>query len=218
LSRTTRSLRRGPKVLSIDLYEAGDRLLAQTDQLNMSRQTEPRSASISHYAELQQKVRRSGWLKPTIQLAMLIGLERRGQLTVGGKRRLHKMLSSQTTEVQHAAISRSYLAFDSTFNILRDWVNRPLSFQAFHKLEKRRIGVGYRDKGALPPYHTRGRNEPSPYTIYLGEKMEWVWDLEPKVALLVQDYGYLLNHIGSGWWEPDHRLRYLMVVRSLLDN
>jgi len=202
------------KFQNLDLYEAGDGML-RYNQLEMSRQTESRPTSIS-YEKLRQKVYKSGWEKPTIQLAMLIGLEREGILTIGGRRRLHKMLASQSTQVQNAAISRSHIPFNPSFWTLKEWVNRPFPFSRYIRKPKRRIGIGYRDKGSLPPIHTRGRNEPS-YSIYLGEKKEWIWDLEPRIALMVQDYGYLLNHLGNGWWEPDHRLRYLMVVRRLLD-
>jgi len=144
-------------------------------------------------------------------------LERLGNLTVGGRRRLHKMLASQSTSVQSAAISRSHISSDPTFWTFQNWVNRPTPLQKFRKKEKSRIGVGYRDKGSLPPIHTRGRHE-QPDAIYLGERKEYIWDLELKTALMVQDYGYLLNHLGDGWWVPDHRLRYLLAVRRLLDN
>jgi len=200
---------------TVDLYEGGDRLYSY-NPLVMSRQTESRSAGTPQ-AQLYLIVFRSGWMKPTIQLAMLMGLERINALTIGGRRRFYKMLASQSTQVNQAAYSRSFrIISDPSFWALQAWVNRPLSFSSYTKKEKRRIGVGYRDKGTLPPIHTKGRNQ-QPDAIYLGERMEWIWDLKPEVALMVQDYGYLLNHIGNGWWEPDHRLRYLMVVRRLLD-
>lgn len=214
MSKTKRSQARASLIQTVDLYEGGDRLYSY-NPLVMSRQTESRSAGTPQ-AQLYLVVFRSGWMKPTVQLSMLLGLEKSGNLTIGGMRRLHKLLASQSTDVQNAAVSRSHIHNDPSFWALKAWVNRPLSFSSYTKKEKRRIGVGYRDKGTLPPNHTKGRNQ-QPDAIYLGEKMEWIWDLKPEVALLVQDYGYLLNHLGNGWWEPDHRLRYLMVVRKLLD-
>jgi len=216
LSKTKRrSSGRDLSTISIDLYEVGDRMMSLPSH-RISGQTETRSASIPNW-RLRQLNRKSGWEKPTIQLAMLIGLERDGNLTIGGKRRLHKMLASQSTQVQQAAISRSHISLNPSFWTLKEWVNRPCSLPSFKKKPKLRIGIGYRDKGSLPPYYSRVRTKLQTEAIYLGEKMEYVWDLQPEVALLVQDYGYLLNHLHDGWWEPDHRLRYLMVVRRLLD-
>jgi len=206
----------------IDLYEAGDRLLSIPVSAKESRQTESRPTS-TPYKELRLLIEKSGWNKPTIQLAMCLGLEAKGNLTVGGLRRLHQLMKHCSIPVQCAAASRSHIANDPRFWALREWVNRPYSFRAFRKKEKRRIGVGYRDKGTLPPPHQQGRDMPEPGAIYLGEKMEYIWTLEPRVALMVQDYGYLLSQIptetgrNSGWWIPDHRLRYLMVTRSLLN-
>jgi len=199
----------------LDLYEAGDELYPQPDLALSSWQTWSRSTSTLPSAYL--KVKQSGWVKPTIQLAMLLWLERQDNLTVGGKRRLHRLLSSQTTEVQYAAFLRSErIGSDPSFGILAYWVNRPYRPQPFHRKEKRRIGVGYRDKGSTLPHDKQGQREGPDDSIFLGEQKQWIWSLQPEVALLVQDYGYLLNHIGSGRWLPDHRLKALMALRSLL--
>jgi hypothetical protein len=155
-------------------------------------------------------------MKPTIQLAMLVGLERQNNLTIHGRRRLHKMLASQPTSVQFAAVSRSRIAFDHSFDQLAIWVNRPIHLRTFNRKAKRRIGVGYRDKGATLRSHERFRHQSPEGILYLGERMEFIWTYPPEVSLLVQDYGYLFNHLGDGWWEPDFRLKSLMVVRRLL--
>lgn len=209
---------KGGPVESLDLYEAGDQLYPQTDTVLSSRQRWSRSAST--LPDVRLKVVRSGWLKPTIQLAMLLWLERQDQLTVGGRRRLHRMLTSQSTSVQFAAFTRSEkLGNDPSFEMLAFWVNRPLSLRANFRKEKRRIGVGYRDKGTTLPHDKQGRREGPDDAIFLGEHMEFIWSLVPiEVALLVQDYGHLFNHLNDGWWVPDHRLKALLVVRRLLTN
>jgi hypothetical protein len=155
-------------------------------------------------------------MKPTIQLAMLLGLERQDSLTIGGRRRLHKMLASQPTLVQYAAFRRWQIATDPSFESLAIWVNRPIHLRAFNRKSKRRIGVGYRDKGATLRSHERFRRQSPDGILYLGERMEFLWTYPPEVSLLVQDYGYLFIHLGDGWWEPDYRLKSLMVVRRLL--
>jgi len=76
--------------------------------------------------------------------------------------------------------------------------------------------VGYRDKGATLRSHERYRTQGSDEILYLGVRKELIWSYGPEVGLLVQDYGYLFNHLGDGWWEPDHRLKALMAVRRLL--
>lgn len=199
--------------VSLDLYEAGDQLLSEPTSVRGG-QTATRSASTLPSDE--RIVRTSGWKKPTIQLAMLLGLERQGMLTIGGRRRLHKLMGTQPTAVCMAAYRRINISFDPSFVALARWVNRPQPLRQFTRKPQRRIGVGYRDKGSLPPYHTRGRSHPEPGSIFLGERMEYMWSLEPQVAFLVRDYGYLLTHLGDGWWIPDHRLRYLAVTRTLL--
>lgn len=204
--------------MSLDLYEAGDQLYPQTDNVISSRQRWTRSASTLHGVRL--KVVSSGWMKPTIQLAMLLWLERQDQLTIGGRRRLHKLLTSQSTAVQIAAVRRSYqLGNDPSFEMLAFWVNRPQTLRAYFRKEKRRIGVGYRDKGSTLPHDKQGRREGPDDAIFLGEHMEHIWSIKPvEVALLVQDYGHLFNHLSDGWWVPDHRLKALLVVRRLLTN
>jgi hypothetical protein len=130
------------------------------------------------------------------------------------------MLTSQSTSVQFAAFTRSEkLGTDPSFEMLAFWVNRPLSLRANFRKEKRRIGVGYRDKGTTLPHDKQGRREGPDDAIFLGEHMEFIWSLVPiEVALLVQDYGHLFNHLNDGWWVPDHRLKALLVVRRLLTN
>lgn len=209
---------KGGPVESLDLYEAGDQLFPQTDNAISSRQRWTRSASTPQ--DVYLKIVASGFQKPTIQLAMLLWLERQDQLSVGGKRRLHKMLASQPTPVHIAAVSRSeLLGNDPRFEMLACWVNRPLSLRGYHRKSKRRIGVGYRDKGSTLPHDKQGRREGPDDAIFLGEHMEFIWSLVPiEVALLVQDYGHLFNHLDGGWWVPDHRLKALLVVRRLLTN
>jgi hypothetical protein len=70
--------------------------------------------------------------------------------------------------------------------------------------------VGYRDKGSLLPSHKKGRQLPDENAIYLGEKKEWMTSLPQQLYIWVQEWGYLMHHLGDGWWAPDIRLRQHM--------
>jgi hypothetical protein len=198
----------------IDLHQAGDGMLSIEVQ-RMVGQKGPHSANTRRINEAHSAILRSGWNKPTIQLAMLLGLSAKGELETGGLRRMFKLLATQPVPVTEAAVLRSHIANDSSFKELAIWVNRPMSFTSFKKKRKRRIGVGYRDKGALPPSHSKDRNRMRANAIYLGKKMELLWDLDLETALLIRDYGYLFNHLGGGWWEIDPRLRQHLRVLKL---
>jgi hypothetical protein len=154
----------------------------------------------------------SGWTKPTIQLAALLGMELEGSLSVGGARRLSQLLVSQPVDVIEAALlRRERISNDPSFDVLRAWANRPCSVKpAKHSPERRRIGVGYRDKGSLLPSHKKGRQLPDENAIYLGEKKEWMTSLPQQLYIWVQEWGYLMHHLGDGWWAPDIRLRQHM--------
>lgn len=183
---------------------------------SMVGQKGPHSANTQRINAAHSAIIRSGWTKPTIQLAMLLGLGVKGELEVGGLRRLYRLLTNSSVDVQEAAISRIQIANDSSFKELAIWVNRPMSFHAYKRKRKRRIGVGYRDKGALPPSHTKDRQRMRSDSTYLGKDKEVLWDLDLETALLIQDYGYLFTHQGGGWWEPDVRLRQHLRMLNLL--
>jgi hypothetical protein len=154
----------------------------------------------------------SGWTKPTIQLAAPLGMELDGTLSIGGLRRLSQLMASQPVDVIAAAVHRrERISSDPSFDVLRIWANRPCSVKpAKHSPERRRIGVGYRDKGSLLPSHLKGRQLPEENAIYLGEKKEWMTSLPQQLYIWVQEWGYLMHHLGDGWWAPDTRLRQHM--------
>jgi len=198
-----------------DLLNEGDELLDVRRTSMRGRQTVTPSAST--LPDLFKKVRKSGWDKPTIQLSALLGMELDGLLTLGGARRLSRLMTSQSVEVISAALTRrDRIASDPSFEMLRAWCNRPCSVRpAFHRIEKRRIGVGYRDKGSLPPSHSRGRQMPGEFDLYLGERKEWLGSYSQQLYTWIQDYGYLLIHQGDGWWAPDTRLRQHLLKSGL---
>jgi len=191
----------------LDLLQEGDMLLNATSLSKRERQTA--SPSTSTLPLIRSKIRKSGWEKPTVQLAALLGMERDGFLSLGGKRRLIQMLASQPTSVIAAALRRrDRISSDPSFEILRSWANRPFSVKRSPpKIERRRIGVGYRDKGSLLPSHMRGRRLPEGHLIFLGESKEWISSLPQQLYIWFQEYGYLMHHVSDGWWAPDIRLQ-----------
>jgi hypothetical protein len=198
------------EVSHLDLIQEGDFSLNVTYLSKRERHTS--SPSASTLPSVYQVVRKSGWTKTTIQLAALLGMELDGTLTIGGLRRLSRLMAFQPIEVIVAATNRrERISSDPAFDVLRAWVNRPCPVRHTPKRpEKRRIGVGYRDKGSMQPSHQRGRQLPEENAIYLGEKKEWITSLPQQLYIWVQDWGYLMHHLGDGWWAPDIRLRQHM--------
>jgi hypothetical protein len=198
------------QVTHLDLIQEGDFSLNVSYLSKRERHTS--SPSNSTLPALFQVVKASGWTKPTIQLAALLGMELDGTLTIGGLRRLSRLMAFQPEVVIVAAIQRrERISSDPSFDVLRAWVNRPCSVKhSPRRPEKRRIGVGYRDKGSMQPSHLKGRNLPEENAIFLGEKKEWITSLPQQLFIWVQDWGYLMHHIGDGWWAPDIRLRQHM--------
>jgi len=198
------------EVTHLDLIQEGDFSLNTTVLSKKVRQTS--SPSASTLPDAFRVVQRSGWNKPTIQLAALLGMELDGTLTIGGLRRLSRLMAFQPIEVIVAATQRrERISSDPSFEVLRTWVNRPCSVRHTPKRpEKRRIGVGYRDKGSMLPSHLKGRQLPEENAIFLGEKKEWITSLPQQLFIWVQDWGYLMHHLGDGWWAPDIRLRQHM--------
>jgi hypothetical protein len=146
----------------------------------------------------------------------LYWLEDQRKLSVGGRRRLVQLQTSQSVDVLLAAKHRANnLSNPKAFEILFAWVNRPCPLRSFHKKESRRIGVGYRDSGSTLPLHKQGRRE-QPNLIYLGEKMRDLYQVDPKLLPVVMDYGYLFHHVSDGWYEPDIRLVLHLRALSLV--
>lgn len=191
----------GQSSYPLDLYEAGDQLAPESFSSERGGQTMTPSDRTLPFD--YRKVASSGWTKPSIQLGALLYLRSRGDLPLHGRRRLHKLLNSinhleTIAALRHAEkISKSPESFGTLFA----WATRPLYLKKYHRTEKRRIGVGYRDKGSLPPSHSRGRVFGEQNLLYLGEEKEFLADLGSVSTRLAGCNGILLfHHVSDGWW------------------
>jgi hypothetical protein len=192
---------RTPKGHPLDLYEAGDSLapeLYSSERIGQTATHSDRTLPDDTY-----KVIKSGWIKPSIQLGALLYLRSRGDLTLGGKRRLHRLLNRISPEEVFAALRHQEKISKSpqSFEVLLRWIQRPLHLRQYFRKERRRIGVGYRDKGSLPPSHSRNRVFGEQGLLYLGEEKEFLSELPKFQSHLVGVNGILLfHHVSDGWW------------------
>lgn len=102
-------------------------------------------------------------LKRSQRLGLLCWLASVGLLTLGGRERLLKLQISASYEALAAAekfaqrlhqegkLQRDFLP------VMRELNRRPRQTATYRRMEKRRIGVGYRDKGTLPVASSRER-------------------------------------------------------------
>jgi len=192
----------GQSKFPLDLYEVGDKLAPESSLAERAGQTATHSDRT--LPDTYLKVVNSGWTKPSIQLGALLYLRSRGDLTLHERRRLHKLLNNIShleviAAMRHAEkISKSPESFGALFA----WVSRPVRLRSHHRLEKRRIGVGYRDKGSLPPSHSQGRVFGEQGLLYLGEEKEYFAELNPVVSRLAGclNGALLIHHVSDGWW------------------
>lgn len=190
-----------PKGYPLDLYEAGDNLAPTNLPTKKDRHTATRSDRT--LPGDFTKVNSSGWKKPSIQVGALLYLRSRGDLTLYGRRRLHRLLNSLLSQEVTAALAHEEKISKSpeSFGALLRWCQRPFHLSEYHRRERRRIGVGYRDKGSLRPSHLAGRSMPEPGLFYLGEEKEFLSELPFAKSLLVGVNGILLfRHVSDGWW------------------
>lgn len=94
-------------------------------------------------------------LKLSQQIGFLLFLNRIGELTEGGQQRLLYLQAKASFEALEAGIrwcqrliSRPKLQSDFKVELIE--ANRRPQSKRFRRAEKRRIGIGYRDKGHLP--------------------------------------------------------------------
>jgi len=187
----------------LDLYEAGDQLapqyLSDSERIGQTATHSDRTLPDDYL-----KVVQSGWRKPSIQVGALLYLRSRGDLSLHGLRRLSKLLNTiQYLEI--AAATRHEVKISNSpesFGALLRWVQRPTRLRKSNRPEKRRIGVGYRDKGSLPPSHSRNRVFGEQGLLYLGEEKEFLPTLSPFIARLAgcQNGALLFHHVSDGWW------------------
>ena len=101
-------------------------------------------------------------LKRSQRLGILVWLESIGRITLGGRARLSSLLEGSSVEAILAGqkfslrLSQSDKLQLDFRHVARELNTRPRS-GAFRRKEKRRIGVGYRDKGTLPSFSSRER-------------------------------------------------------------
>jgi hypothetical protein len=186
---------------SLDLYEAGDNLAP--NHLSSERIGQTVTHSDRTLPVVLSKVIASGWTKPSIQIGALLYLRGRGELNLHGLRRLHKLLKNVSSlEVTAASRHEERISKSpESFGILFFWVTRPSHLRSYHRRQKRRIGVGYRDKGSLTPFHSRKRIFGEQNLFYLGEAMEFSSEIPQYLAHLVGVNGILLfRHVSDGWW------------------
>lgn len=119
-------------------------------------------------SRLQQLVRE---LKRSQKVGILVWLESIGCLTIGGRARLLQLQEGSSVEALQAA-EKFYLRLSESEKLQKDFshmareLNRRPRSATFRRAEKRRIGVGYRDKGTLPSSSSRG--------IRLANEASWV--------------------------------------------
>jgi len=101
-------------------------------------------------------------LRLSQKIGLLIWLNRQGLLSLGGKERLLYLQSKASFEALEAGLrfarrlSEEKKLQSDFMHQMRELNRRPQS-KHFRQSEKRRIGVGYRDKGMLPEQSLRAR-------------------------------------------------------------
>lgn len=96
------------------------------------------------------------------QLYILLWLASTGEITSSGQRRLNRLLETSSPDEQLRAYAKA-LSLSSDIRWQRRLQSQIRTVQSYFraprsrsKFVKRRIGVGYRDKGQLRPFHLRG--------------------------------------------------------------
>jgi len=105
-----------------------------------------------------------GALRLSQKIGLLIWLNREGLLTIGGKERLLYLQAKASFEALEAGLRfarrlSEERKLQSDFKHQMRELNRRPQSKRFRQSEKRRIGVGYRDKGMLPEQSLRARQE-----------------------------------------------------------
>jgi len=206
-----------------DLYEKDDQLAPLSDPSFLGRQIVPRLDRTQHKMD-SQIVINSGWTKPSIQLGALLFLQDKGQLTLEGRRRIHKLLNTTSIQEKMASLVQKgkISSYPKAFEALLRWVQWWCPLKSFHKKEVPRIGVGYQDKGAQTLSHLRRSIKGEAREVFLGERMEF---LRENLTLLgnfgsISLFPDLYEDLGGGYWKfPsfDERAKYLSsLVRNLL--
>lgn len=105
-----------------------------------------------------------GRLKLSQRIGILIWLNRNNLLSLGGRERLLFLQAKASYEALEAGLkfaqrlSKEQKLVSDFKHQIRELNRRPQS-KRFRQSEVRRIGVGYRDKGTLPVFSNRARQE-----------------------------------------------------------
>lgn len=103
-------------------------------------------------------------LKLSQRIGILVWLNRNQLLSLGGRERLLYLQAKASYEALEAGLkfaqrlSREQKLVSDFKHQIRELNRRPQS-KRFRQSEVRRIGVGYRDKGTLPEFSSRARQE-----------------------------------------------------------
>lgn len=103
-------------------------------------------------------------LKLSQRIGILVWLNRNNLLSLGGRERLLYLQAKASYEALEAGLkfaqrlSREQKLVSDFKHQIRELNRRPQS-KRFRQSEARRIGVGYRDKGTLPEFSSRARQE-----------------------------------------------------------
>jgi hypothetical protein len=103
-----------------------------------------------------------GKLKLSQKIGILIWLNRENLLTLGGRERLLYLQAKASFEALEAGLKfarrlSETKKLQSDFRHQMRELNRRPQSKRFRQTETRRIGVGYRDKGMLPPESLKAR-------------------------------------------------------------
>lgn len=105
-----------------------------------------------------------GSLKLSQKIGLLLWLNRKGFLTLGGRERLLYLQAKASFEALEAGLKFAQRLtkeekLQSDFKHHMRELNRRPQSKHFRRSEVRRIGVGYRDKGMLPEFSSRARQD-----------------------------------------------------------
>jgi hypothetical protein len=112
-------------------------------------------------SEYQRLVSR---LKLSQKIGLLLWLNRQGFLTLGGRERLLYLQAKASFEALEAGLrfaqrlTKEKKLQSDFLHHMRELNRRPQS-KRYRRSEVRRIGVGYRDKGMLPEFSSRARQD-----------------------------------------------------------
>lgn len=160
------------------------------------------------YRELVEK------LKLSQRIGLLLWLNRRGLLSLGGKERLLYLQAKASFEALEAGLRfaqrlQEEEKLQSDFKHQMRELNRRPQSKHFRQSQSRRIGVGYRDKGMLPENSLRARRMVwdeafVPFDSISEEMKNFIRDLLPQS--LTEDEEWIDLSVVLGAFGPEIKL------------